>query len=71
MCVSTTVSHTLLDQSSILRFIEDNWHLGQIGNQFFDVLASSISAMFDFNGTRHPTGKLFLDPSNGMHNTTG
>jgi len=27
------VAHTVADQSSITRFIEDNWNLGQLGNQ--------------------------------------
>jgi phospholipase C len=70
------VDHTLTDQSSILRFIEANWHLGRIGNQSFDALAGSIMNMFDFNGTNgtttktHMAGKLLLDPSTGIQNTT-
>src|ERR1019366_6191209 len=30
------VDHTVTDQSSILRFIEDNWTLGRIGNNSMD-----------------------------------
>ena len=30
------VAHTVADQSSITRFIEDNWQLGQIGDQSLD-----------------------------------
>src|SRR5262249_35366793 len=33
------VDNTLTDQSSVLRFIEDNWQLGRIGNQSFDAIA--------------------------------
>jgi phospholipase C len=43
------VDHSVTDQSSILRFIEDNWGLGRIGNQSFDVKAGPISNMFDFS----------------------
>jgi phospholipase C len=43
------VDHTLTDQSSILRFIEDNWLGGQrIGQGSFDAIAGSINGMFDF-----------------------
>lgn len=57
------VDHSITDQSSILRFIEDNWHLGRIGNQSFDALAGSLNGLFDF---QHPRGgRLQLDPSTG------
>jgi phospholipase C len=42
------VDHTLIDQTSILRFIEYNWGLGRIGNQSFDVKAGPIDNMFNF-----------------------
>ena len=50
------VDHSITDQSSILRFIEDNWGLGRIGNQSFDVKAGSIMNMFEFT-TSHPAKK--------------
>jgi phospholipase C len=60
------VDHTTTDQSSILRFIEDNWNLGRIGNQSFDALAGPLTNMFDFsNNGNH---KLFLDPTTGQPN---
>lgn len=43
------VGHSHTDQSSILRFIEDNWHLGRLGNQSTDAGAGSPLSMFDFN----------------------
>lgn len=60
------VDHSITDQASILRFIEDNWTLGRIGNQSFDVKAGSITNMFEFtsNGRHAPT--IFLDPATGM-----
>jgi phospholipase C len=63
------VDHTITDQSSILRFIEDNWGLGRIGNQSFDVKAGSLLNMFDFARTRDSTrnnSSLFLDPVTGL-----
>ena len=61
------VKHTANDQTSILKFIEDNWNLGTIaspGNQSTDIDAASLESMFDFAGpTRN--GKLLLDPATG------
>jgi phospholipase C len=61
---SNFVDHTLTDQASILRFIEDNWKLGRIGDHSFDEVAGSIENMFDFK--HGPSNKkLFLDPVTG------
>jgi phospholipase C len=59
------VDHTITDQSSILRFIEDNWKLGRIGNGSFDALAGSLLNMFDFDHRDGVDGRLFLDPNTG------
>ena len=58
------VDHTLTDQTSILRFVEDNWLGGQrIGDGSFDALAGPLDGMFDW---RHPTKqRLLLDPATG------
>ena len=58
------VDHTITDQTAILRFIEDNWGLGRIGNQSFDSKAGSLMHMFDF--TVQKAQKLLLDPSTGL-----
>jgi phospholipase C len=42
------VDSTLTDQTSVLRFIEDNWSLGRIGGGSFDALANPITSMFNF-----------------------
>ena len=45
---------TVTDQTSILRFVEDNWLGGtRIGNGSFDGIASSISQKFDFQSEEH------------------
>jgi phospholipase C len=58
------VDHTLIDQSSVIRFIEDNWRLGRIGDGSFDELAGPITNMFDFH-YRHAR-KVFLDRETGL-----
>ena len=57
------VDHTISDQASVLRFIEDNWGLPRIGNGSRDAIAGTLLNMFDF---RMPgTHKVFLDPDDG------
>jgi phospholipase C len=58
------VDHTLTDQSSVLRFIEDNWNLGRIGGDSFDAKAGTLDNMFNFK-TAAKVSKVFLDPSTG------
>ena len=57
------VDSTLTDTTSILRFIEDNWNLGRVGDQSFDAQAGSIQNMFSFYSK--PAPQLFLDPETG------
>jgi len=58
------VDHSITDQSSILRFIEDNWNLGRIGGGSYDTLAGTLNNMFNFNSL--PFGRrLILDPNTG------
>lgn len=59
------VDSTLTDQSSIIRFIEDNWGLGRIGNQSFDIKAGSLLNMFDFRKAPR-NDHLYLDPATGQ-----
>jgi phospholipase C len=60
-----SVDHSPSDQSSILRFIEDNWSLPMISGSF-DAKAGSLSDMFNFGPTGGKNGKLFLDPTTGQ-----
>jgi phospholipase C len=57
------VAHNVTDQSSILRFIEDNWGLGRLGDQSFDAVAGSLLPMFDFDQRRDV--RVILDPTSG------
>jgi phospholipase C len=59
------VDHTLTDQTSVLRFIEDNWLRSErIGTGSFDSIASSIGSMFNFTQIRR-NNILILSPSTG------
>ena len=60
---SNYVGHTTADQSSIIRLIEDNWGLGQLGDQSFDAMAGSLLGLFQFGAAKTPA--LFLDPTTG------
>ncbi|CAG9297522.1 phospholipase C [Celerinatantimonas diazotrophica] len=57
------VDHTLTGQSSIIRFIEDNWHLGRLKNSM-DSHAGVLNNMFDFKdgGKAKP---IFLNVKTG------
>ncbi|HYA98468.1 MAG TPA: alkaline phosphatase family protein [Methylomirabilota bacterium] len=57
------VDHTVTDQSSIIRFIEDNFGLGRIGGGSADAIAGSLFGMFDFSKPR--AGRVILDPNTG------
>jgi phospholipase C len=62
---SNFVDHSVTDQSSILRFIEDNWGTGQIGDASFDAKAGSLDNMFNFRQHDEGASRLFLDPNTG------
>jgi len=59
------IDHRATDQSSILRFIEENWELGTIGNDSSDVKAGRLNGMFDFDDN-HNAPPLILDPATGV-----
>ena len=58
------VDHTLTDQTSILRFIEDNWLGGQRIPGSFDARAGKLNSMFDFSAPRK--GTIILNESTGV-----
>jgi phospholipase C len=59
------VDHRTADLSSTLRFIEDNWNLGRIGNGSVDAIAGTLNGLFDFDGDGPHTHQLILDPTTG------
>ena len=60
--------HTLTDQRSILRLVEDNWEPGRIGDHSFDAPAGSLLSMFDFD---HPKARRFFLASNAALRLAG
>jgi phospholipase C len=60
------IDHRITDQSSILRFIEDNWDLGRIGGDSSDVKAGTLNGLFDFDEHHDRADSLILDPSTGL-----
>ena len=57
------VDHAVTDLTSILRFIEDNWSLGRLGDSSYDELAGPLDNMFDFE---HPAANaVILDVKTG------
>lgn len=59
------VDHTVTDQTSVMRFIEDNWMAGQrLGGGSFDAVSGSLNGMFDWSKAR--TDTLILDPKTGL-----
>ncbi len=62
---SNFVDHTLTDQSSITKFIQDNWSLPQISGSTA-TSAGSLDNMFDFSGPNPgATPVVYLDPVTG------
>ena len=58
------ISAKRITQSSVVRFIEDNWLNGKrLGGGSLDASSGLITDMLDF--TKAPNNKLFLDPVAG------
>ncbi|MFF8789835.1 phospholipase C [Streptomyces sp. NPDC015125] len=62
------IDHTRTEQTSIIKFIENNWHTGRIGDASFDTRAGSLNGMFDF---RHPNNKQVLLHADGSVKSVG
>ena len=63
------VDHTLTDQSSILKFVEDNWRLPKIAGSS-DAIAGTLNHLFDFGGHKGSNKALFLNPTTGQRYTS-
>ncbi|HET6257797.1 MAG TPA: alkaline phosphatase family protein [Pseudonocardia sp.] len=57
------VDHTRTDQTSVLKFIEDNWSTGRIGDSSYDASAGDLTSMLDFKGAK--ARAVTLDPGTG------
>jgi phospholipase C len=59
-----SVDHALTNQTSVVRFIEDNWGLGRVGSGSMDTRSGSLTSLFSFD---HPSAdKLMLNPATGQ-----
>jgi len=58
------IDHTQTETASILKFVEDNWKTGRIGDSSFDETSAPITTMFDF-ASAPKTAPVLLDESNG------
>jgi phospholipase C len=59
------VSHTLITQASVTKFVEDNWLNGErLGGGSFDATTGSIMDMLDFH--QDDDRRLILDPTYGI-----
>jgi phospholipase C len=59
---SNFVGHRMIEQTSIIKFVEQNWHTGRIGDASFDARAKPITGLFDFS---HPTNRRVILKPNG------
>jgi phospholipase C len=57
------IDHTPVTQPSVLKFIEDNWGTGRIGDASLDESAGSIESMLDFGKPQQR--QVLVDPSSG------
>ena len=57
------VSNSFIDQSSVVKFIEQNWTLPAMSNGAADNAAGSLDSLFNFTGPLAP--KLVLNPTTG------
>ncbi|GHJ40726.1 phospholipase C [Streptomyces sp. TS71-3] len=62
------VDHAVTTQSSILKFVEDNWHTGRVGDASFDAKAGSLNGLFDF---RHSNNQQVLLKDDGSIQSIG
>jgi phospholipase C len=59
------IDHRVTDQSSAIRFVEDNWGVSRIGGGSTDAIAGTLNGLFDFDD--HASArKLILDPPTGQ-----
>lgn len=58
------IDHSVTDQSSVIRFVEENWGVSRIGGGSTDAIAGTLNGMFDFDD-RAKADRLILDPTTG------
>ncbi|KHK96077.1 phospholipase C [Microbacterium mangrovi] len=65
---SDFIAHDVVSQASVLKFIEDDFGTGRIGDGSFDATAGSLTPLFDF---AHPDGaRVLLKPDGSVASIT-
>jgi phospholipase C len=59
------VDNTFTEQASIVRFIEDNWSVGRIGNESADAAAGTLDNAFDFDQKYGHAPAIILNDTTG------
>ena len=57
------IDNTYTEQTSVTKFIQDNWELGRLSEHSFDNRAGKLDNMFDFDNAS--AEKLFLNETDG------
>ncbi|HTA36859.1 MAG TPA: alkaline phosphatase family protein, partial [Solirubrobacteraceae bacterium] len=65
------VDGTFSEQSSVTRFIEENWNLGKIGAGSEDTTSGTIQNMFDFNRGDPRANSIVLNDETGEVESEG
>jgi phospholipase C len=66
------VDHSLLNQASVLTFIEDNWLGGKrIGGGSFDSISNSFLGMFDFHAAPRLAPLMLIESTGELAETAG
>jgi phospholipase C len=60
------VDHTLTNQASVVRFIEENWKIDFLGDQSFDEESGTLMNLFDFRANASRVDRLLLDAETGQ-----
>jgi phospholipase C len=59
------VDGTFTEQSSITKFIEENWNLGKIGGGSLDTTSGTLDNMFDFDKSEQRSPAILLNDETG------
>ena len=60
---SDYVDNSVMDQSSVVNFIEQNWTVPAMGNGAADAAAGTLTSMLNFS--RPVAHRVLLDPASG------
>lgn len=62
---SNYVDNTLTEQSSVIRFVEENWSIGNLGAGSEDVDSGTVNNMFDFSPGARRAPQILLNAETG------